>query len=59
MMPAAATMTWFWQAWLAAVVFIFPIPHTIALRNLLLLCGILPVLATWRGAAMKTPPRQT
>lgn len=50
MMPAAATMTWFWQAWLAAVVFIFPIPHTIALRNLLLLTGLLALLATWRGA---------
>ncbi|MDZ4255422.1 MAG: O-antigen ligase family protein [Sulfuritalea sp.] len=48
-MPAAA-MTWFWQAWLAAVVFVFPIPHTIALRNLLLLVGLLAVLATLRVA---------
>lgn len=54
MMPAAA-MTWFWQAWLAAVVFVFPIPHTIALRNLLLLVGLLALLATLRGAAR--PPR--
>lgn len=43
-------MTWFWQAWLAAIVFIFPIPHTIALRNLLLLAGLLALLATWRRA---------
>ncbi len=43
-------MTRFWQAWLAAVVFVFPIPHTIALRNLLLLVGLLAVLATLRGA---------
>ncbi len=56
MMPAAATMTWFWQAWLAAVVFIFPIPHTIALRNLVLLSGLLALLATWRGAARPLLP---
>ncbi|MFA5915832.1 MAG: O-antigen ligase family protein [Burkholderiales bacterium] len=37
-------MTWFWQAWLAAIVFVFPIPHTIALRNLLLLVGVLALL---------------
>lgn len=49
MMPAAA-MTRFWQTWLAAVVFVFPIPHTIALRNLLLLVGLLAVLATLRAA---------
>lgn len=56
MMPGTA-MSWFWQAWLAAVVFVFPIPHTIALRNLLLLAGVLvlalgcsqarPRLAPW------------
>lgn len=55
MMPAAA-MTWFWQAWLAAVVFVFPIPHTIALRNLLLLVGLLALLATLRGAARPRLP---
>ncbi|MDP2132495.1 MAG: O-antigen ligase family protein [Sulfuritalea sp.] len=54
MTPAA--MAWFWQAWLAAVVFVFPIPHTIALRNLLLLAGLLALLATLRGAArLKLP----
>jgi len=50
MTPAAATMAWFWQAWLAAIVFVFPIPHTIALRNLLLLIGVLALLATLRRA---------
>lgn len=49
-------MAWFWQAWLAAVVFVFPIPHTIALRNLLLLTGLLALLATLRSAArLKLP----
>lgn len=56
MMPAAATMAWFWQAWLAAVVFIFPIPHTIALRNLLLLTGLLALLATLRRAPRPSLP---
>jgi hypothetical protein len=50
MTPAATALAWFWQAWLAAVVFVFPIPHTIALRNLVLLIGLLAVLATPRGA---------
>jgi hypothetical protein len=50
MMPAAA-MTRFWQVWLAAIVFVFPLPHTIALRNALLLLGVLALLATLRGAA--------
>lgn len=49
-------MPWFWQAWLAAVVFVFPIPHTIALRNLLLLVGLLALLATLRGAARPRLP---
>ena len=35
---------WLFAAWLAAVVFVFPIPHTIALRNLLLLAGVLALL---------------
>ena len=49
-MMRGAAMTWFWQAWLAAIVFVFPIPHTIALRNLLLLIGVLALLASWRRA---------
>ncbi|MCM2288580.1 MAG: O-antigen ligase family protein [Sulfuritalea sp.] len=56
MTPATATMTWFWQAWLAAIVFIFPIPHTIALRNLLLLIGLLALLATLRRAPRPSLP---
>jgi hypothetical protein len=50
MTPAGAAMTWFWQAWLAASVFVFPIPHTIAMRNLLLLIGLAGLLATLRSA---------
>jgi len=49
-------MAWFWQAWLAAIVFLFPIPHTIALRNLLLLIGVLALLATLRRTARPLLP---
>jgi hypothetical protein len=57
MNPALPALSWFWQAWLAAIVFVFPIPHTIALRNLLLLAGLAALLATWRGAARpRLPP---
>ena len=44
--PRKATQ-WLFGAWLAAVVFVFPIPHTIALRNLLLAAGIGVLL--WMG----------
>lgn len=37
--PREATQ-WLFGAWLAAVVFVFSIPHTIALRNLLLAAGL-------------------
>ena len=50
MIPAPAAMKWFWQVWLAVVVFVFPIPHTIALRNLLFLVGLMALLTTLRGA---------
>lgn len=57
MSPALPALSWFWQAWLAMLVFVFPIPHTIALRNLLLLVGLAALLATWRGAARpRLPP---
>jgi hypothetical protein len=57
MNPALPALSWFWQAWLAAIVFVFPIPHTIALRNLLLLVGLAALLATWRGAPRpRLPP---
>jgi len=55
-MTRGAAMSWFWQAWLATVVFVFPIPHTIALRNLLLLTGLLTLLATWRTARLPALP---
>lgn len=57
MIPTFPAISWFWQAWLAAVVFVFPIPDTIALRNLILAAGLvalavghrksLPILAPW------------
>lgn len=57
MSPALPALSWFWQAWLASLVFVFPIPHTIALRNLLLLVGLAALLASWRGAARpRLPP---
>jgi hypothetical protein len=56
MTPAAGAMAWFWQAWLATIVFIFPIPHTIALRNLLLLIGLLTLLAILRRTVRPLPP---
>jgi len=51
-------MTMFWTAWLAAVVFIFPLPGTIALRNLLLLVGLVAVLATRRAVPALRPPAE-
>ncbi len=56
MMRYVAT-PWFWQAWLAAIVFVFPIPHTIALRNLLFLVGLLAVLAALRRSPQPLLPR--
>lgn len=47
-------MAGFWQAWLAAIVFIFSIPHTIALRNLLLLAGLSGLLWTGRRSLPKS-----
>ncbi|MDK9701974.1 MAG: O-antigen ligase family protein [Sulfuritalea sp.] len=57
-MTRSAAMAWLWPAWLAAIVFVFPIPHTIALRNLLLLIGVLVLLATLRGARRLELPRK-
>jgi hypothetical protein len=51
MMPV--TKSGFWQTWLVAVVFIFPIPHTIALRNLLILVGLIALLWTGRKVLPK------
>lgn len=55
-MMSSTAMTWFWQIWLAAVVFVFPIPHTIALRNLLLLIGLLTLLAMRRRTVRPSSP---
>ncbi|MCF8199351.1 MAG: O-antigen ligase family protein [Sulfuritalea sp.] len=49
-------MIWFWQSWLAAMVFVFPIPHTIALRNLLLFIGIIVLVWNHRHAFPKVVP---
>ena len=54
---AAKPIDWFWQAWLATIIFVFPLPGTIALRNLLLLVGLLVLLATLRGTARPHPSR--
>lgn len=56
MTAPAKLMIWFWQLWLAAIIFVFPIPHTVALRNLLLLVGVTVLLATLRGTARPQPP---
>ena len=57
MTPTIRAMAWFWQTWLVAVVFIFPIPHTIALRNLLLLIGLLALLPPLtRATRLPLPP---
>ncbi|MBI5109190.1 MAG: O-antigen ligase family protein [Rhodocyclales bacterium] len=52
MMPV--TRSGLWQTWLVAVVFIFPIPHTIALRNLLILVGLIALL--WTGRKLLPKP---
>lgn len=57
MTTVAKPIDWFWQLWLVAVVFIFPLPGTIALRNLLLLIGLVALLVTQRGAPRLRPPR--
>jgi hypothetical protein len=39
-----------WAAWLAVLVFVFPIPGTIALRNLVLLIGVIALIWTGRDS---------
>lgn len=39
-MVGAMRLIRIWQAWLFAVIGVYPIPHTIALRNLILLAGM-------------------
>ena len=55
MSAAAGAMSRFWQAWLAAIIFVFPIPHTVALRNLLLLAGLIALLWGCRKSLPKLP----
>jgi hypothetical protein len=52
---AAGAMSRFWQAWLATIIFIFPIPHTVALRNLLLLAGLIALLWGYRKSLPELP----
>lgn len=40
--------SWFWLTWLATLVFVFPIPGTIALRNLILFTGVFALFWTGR-----------
>jgi hypothetical protein len=54
--PGQYKKQWLFAVWLAAVVFVFPIPHTIALRNLLLLIGVVMLLWTGRKSMPKLEP---
>ncbi|MCF8200142.1 MAG: O-antigen ligase family protein [Sulfuritalea sp.] len=47
---------WLATAWLAVVVFVFPIPHTIALRNLLLLIGFIALVWNHRQSLPRLAP---
>lgn len=40
-----------WPVWLFLLVAIYPVPHTIALRNLLLLIGLLGLAWRWRATS--------
>ncbi len=57
MNAATGAMSRFWQAWLAAIIFVFPIPHTVALRNLLLLAGLIALLWGYRKSLPELPSR--
>lgn len=45
-----------WASWLAVLVFVFPIPGTIALRNLVLLVGVIALIWTGRQNLPKAIP---
>lgn len=46
----------FWAFWLGALAFVFPIPGTIALRNVILLAGAMALLWTgWRNLPARIP----
>jgi len=55
-MIQTSTSKLLWQGWLAAVIFVFPIPHTIALRNLLLVLGLVALLWTCRKSLPQPAP---
>lgn len=47
-----SALRWLAPVWMAALVFVYPIPHTIALRNVLLLAGLIGFgIAAWRQRA--------
>lgn len=50
-------MRWLWPAWFATVVFLYSVPHSVALRNLLLLLGLLGIIVS-RGEGVPRFPRQ-
>ncbi len=50
------TRQWLVAAWLSGMVFVFPIPHTIALRNAFLLIGVIALLWTCRKTLPRLPP---
>ena len=54
--PGQTAKQWLFAAWIAAVVFVFPIPRTIALRNLLLLAGVVALLWAYRRAQPRLTP---
>jgi len=43
------------MGWISAVVLLFPIPHTIAARNALILAGFVMLLASWRTGRPRIP----
>lgn len=51
-----SAVPWTLCLWIAAVVAVIPIPHTIALRNLLLLIGFLSLLSRFRGSLPRSVP---
>lgn len=50
---------WLWFGWIACLVFVFPIPGTIALRNLVLLIGVIALFWTGRHKLPTRVPELT
>jgi hypothetical protein len=55
MTPATKYSGWFWQAWLATVIFVYSVPHTIALRNVLLVLGVVVLVLKCRKSLPQPP----